>query len=77
MGQDGSGIAAFVDILSGAPDPLVAERAALATYLLGPPEMRDREPFQSAVTELSARARRERAGHRARRWALAGARTSS
>jgi len=75
LAQDGSGIAAFLDIVSGVTDPLATERAALATYLLGPPEMRDREPFKQAVAALSARARREREVHRATALAVANVRS--
>ena len=74
LGRDGSGIADFLDIVGGGPDPLAEQRAALATSNLGPPEMRDREPFRRAVTALSARACEERATHRAVALALASAR---
>ncbi|MDO9378596.1 MAG: CDP-glycerol glycerophosphotransferase family protein [Nocardioidaceae bacterium] len=66
LGRDGSGLTEFLDVVAGvAPDDLVEARARLATYLLGPPEDRSREPFARAVTALSARARAERAAHRA------------
>jgi CDP-glycerol:poly(glycerophosphate) glycerophosphotransferase len=64
LGRDGDGIAGFLDLVGGGPDPQQPGRSALATFLLGPPEMRTREPFQQAVTALSARTRRERAVYR-------------
>ena len=65
LGPDGSGIPAFLDLVAGTADPQQSARAALATRQLGPPERRTREPFQEAVSALSARARRERAAYRA------------
>jgi hypothetical protein len=65
LGRDGSGISTFLDLVAGGADPQQSARAALATRQLGPPERRTREPFQQAVTALSARARRERAAYRA------------
>ena len=65
LGRDGSGIPAFLDLVAGGADPQQSARSALATRQLGPPERRTREPFQQAVTALSARARRERAAYRA------------
>jgi hypothetical protein len=64
LGRDGSGIPGFLDLVGGGADPQQAARSALATFLLGPPEMRTREPFQQAVSALSARTRRERAAYR-------------
>jgi CDP-Glycerol:Poly(glycerophosphate) glycerophosphotransferase len=62
---DGSGITAFLDVVAGGTDPLRKARSELATLLLGPPAMRTREPFQQAVSALSARSSRERAVYRA------------
>jgi CDP-glycerol:poly(glycerophosphate) glycerophosphotransferase len=64
LGRDGTGIPEFCDLVGGGADPQQAARSALATFLLGPPEMRTREPFQQAVTALSDRVRRERAAYR-------------
>ena len=64
LGPDGRGIPEFLDLVGGGADPQQAARSALATFLLGAPEMRTREPFQQAVSALSARARRERAVYR-------------
>jgi hypothetical protein len=62
--RDGSGITPFLDLVAGGEDSLQQARSALATLLLGPPPMRTREPFQRAVSALSARSSKERAAYR-------------
>ena len=77
LGRDGSGIASFLDILSGGPDPLAQRRAALAAYNLGAPDMRNREPFRRAVAALSTRTQEERASYRAAALAPADSRAAA
>jgi hypothetical protein len=64
LGRDGTGVAHFLDLVAGGEDLLQQARAALATFILGPPAMRTREPFQRAVSALSARTLHERAAYR-------------
>jgi hypothetical protein len=65
IGRDGRGIAEFIDIVTRtAPDVHAAERASLATYLLGPQEHRSLESFQAAVNAMISRSETERAAYR-------------
>jgi CDP-glycerol glycerophosphotransferase (TagB/SpsB family) len=65
LGRDGRGIDELVALVTRrAQDRRTEIRARLATYLLGPPEMRTLESFQDAVDALVARADAERAGYR-------------
>jgi hypothetical protein len=65
IGRDGRGIAAFIDVVTrSAPDVHAEQRAALAEYLLGPPEHRSLESFQAAIDAMIARSEADRAAYR-------------
>ncbi|TXL61860.1 CDP-glycerol glycerophosphotransferase family protein [Aeromicrobium terrae] len=65
LGRDGRGIDELVALVTRrTADRRVEIRARLATYLLGPPEMRTLESFQDAVDALVARSDAERAIYR-------------
>jgi hypothetical protein len=65
IGRDGRGIDEFIGVVTGRePDTRAADRAALATYLLGPPAHRTLESFQAAIDAMIARSEADRAAYR-------------
>lgn len=62
IGRDGTGIDEIVGVVTGQrPDEWAAQRAQLATYLLGPPPMRTLDAFAAAIEAFIRRAETERA----------------
>ncbi|RYJ06473.1 MAG: hypothetical protein EON52_06195 [Actinomycetales bacterium] len=62
IGRDGTGIDELVGVVTGdVPDERAADRAALATYLLGPPVKRTLDAFAAAIEAFISRAETERA----------------
>lgn len=63
--REGRGIAEFIDVVTRrAADVHAEQRAALATYLLGPQEHRSLESFQAAIDAMIARSDADRATYR-------------
>ena len=66
IGRDGSGIEEFLAVVTRSTADIRAEsRSRLATYLLGTPQQRTVDAFQSSVDDFINRSNRDRADYRA------------
>ncbi len=65
IGRDGRGIAELIAVVTQqAPDDRAAQRAELATYLLGPQEQRTLESFRQSIDAFIERSEADRASYR-------------